>query len=137
MFFPRIHCPQGLLCLNPISLSNFSFSFLKLSPYQKKKERKRKAAYLEIIFFSGVNTLGEGGWVIQGTYSIPMVTLSQTPWLNQPQYGSREAMQDLEKNQRSCDVDFLNQHRRCHCRSRSARGKHKLTFYRLRSAHSG
>lgn len=66
-----------------------------------------------------------------------MVTLSQTPWLNQPQYGSREAMQDLEKNQTSCDVDFLSQHRRCHCRSRSARGKHKLTFYRLRSAHSG
>lgn len=64
MFFPRIHRPQGLLCLNPISLSNFSFSFLKLSPYQKKKGRKRKAAYLEIIFFFQVSIPWEKvvGW---------------------------------------------------------------------------
>lgn len=36
-FFPRMHCPQGLLCLNPVSLAHFKFSLLKLCPYQKKK----------------------------------------------------------------------------------------------------
>lgn len=36
-FFPRIHCPQRLLCLNPISLAHFRFSLLKFCPYQKKK----------------------------------------------------------------------------------------------------
>lgn len=51
--------------------------------------------YLETSIFSAADSLWEDGLVVQCTYSIPRVTLSQTPWLNQPQYGSRDAMQDL------------------------------------------
>lgn len=57
MFFPRIHRPQGLLRLNPISLSNFSFSFLKLFFFKtflntrKRKEGNEKQHIWKSFFF--------------------------------------------------------------------------------------
>lgn len=58
-------------------------------------------------------------WFGSCTYSIPKVTLSHTPWLNQPQYGSRDAMQDLPKEQTNRDADFPPQPRIRHPGSRS------------------
>lgn len=107
-FSLKYYTVYNLLRLSQLQIFCFSFSHTttttKTEKRKERKKRKKKSSVIEIFLQPLVLEALEKTEahlerisvnVTKCTYSIAGLTRPQAPWLNQPQYGSRDAIQDL------------------------------------------
>lgn len=105
-FSLKYYTVYNFLFLSQLQIFCFSFSHTttKTEKRKERKKRKKKGSVIGIFLKSLVLEALEKTEahlekisvnVTKCTYSIAGLTRPQAPWLNQPQYGSRDAIQDL------------------------------------------
>ena len=133
----------------PCHSSRFCFSFshtttTKTEKRQERKKRKKKSSvigiFLKFLVFEALEKTEAhlekiSVTVTKCTYSIAGLTRPQAPWLNQPQYGSRDAIQDLYATRQK--VTWIFSLSKVMILKNPGWGKkHQLTFYMIHNAHS-